>query len=89
MKYDSNAGQIRRALVDAGATVEYIVRAAGPGLQGVPDLVVGYKDVNYLIEVKRPGEKLSGDQPEWHARWRGQKAVATSPEEALKVIGAL
>lgn len=89
MKFDSNASQIRRALIDAGATVEYIVRAPGPGLKGVPDIVAGYKGANYLLEVKVPGEELTGDQPEWHARWRGQKAVVTSPEEALKAIGAL
>ena len=73
-----------------GATVQPL-HAVG---KGCPDLVCGYRGVNYMLEVKdgerAPSErKLTPDQVEFHTTWRGQIAVANSVKEALQIIGAL
>ncbi len=58
------------------------------------DLVVGYRDRNYLIEVKqigspvRCGSGLTASQKRWHDQWRGQVNVVTTAIQALMVIGA-
>lgn len=67
---------------------------------GFTDLVIGYKDVNYLVELKdgdKPPSKqaLTPDQKDFHGKggkhpereWKGQKAVCNSLEQVLEVIG--
>jgi len=89
-KVDRNQGQIVEALRKAGASVEPIFRLG----RGIPDLLVGYRKVNTLIEVK-DGEappskrRLTPDEQDWHDAWRGQVCVVESPEEALRAIGAV
>lgn len=87
-KVDRNQPEIVKALRDYGATVECL-HAVG---KGCPDLLVGYRGINILIEVK-DGEKvlsarkLTLDQEHWHNRWKGQKVVAKNVDEALSAIG--
>ena len=74
-------------LFRSGATVQSL-SAIGAGC---PDLLVGYKGVNYLIEVKdgsKPpsGRKLTPDQVEWLGKWKGAAVTVTTLDEA---IGAL
>ena len=76
------------------------LRAVGCSVQplhmvgaGVPDLLVGYRGKNYLIEVKdgskqKSERKLTAAQIVWHGSWSGQIHVAESPDEALKIVGA-
>jgi len=58
---------------------------------GVPDLLVGFRGVNVLIEMK-DGEKvpskrvLTADQEQWHAKWAGQVHVANDKEAAARVV---
>jgi hypothetical protein len=59
---------------------------------GCPDLVVGYRGQNVLIELKDPkkppsGRLLTSDQKAWHRDWRGQISIATTLDEVLDVIG--
>ena len=87
-KTDANQGEIVQALRDVGCTVQSLA----PVGDGVPDLLVGYRGVNLLLEVKdgnKPpsARKLTPDQEKFHATWRGQKAVVTSREEALRAVG--
>ena len=88
---DSNEAEIINALEAVGATVEQMVTGSG-----VPDLLVGYKDINYLMEVKPLPVKgkvfasqvaLNKKQVIWHWYWKGQKAVVRTSEEALALIG--
>lgn len=88
-KVDDNQSEIVAALRGIGASVETLHRVGG----GCPDLLVGWRGQNFLIEVKDgskpPSErKLTGWQEHWHGAWRGQKAVAINVEEALAIIGA-
>jgi len=88
---DANQTQVIIALRAAGATVQNL-SAVG---DGVPDLLVGYKGVTYLLEVKDgnkvPSKRmLTPDQIEWHERWLGGTlAVVEHPDAALRLIGAI
>lgn len=81
-KVDVTQAGIVKALREAGATVQDL-SAVG---RGVPDLLVGYNEVNYLIECKSPGGKLTPAQREWHTAWNGTIRIVYTPEEALRII---
>jgi hypothetical protein len=62
--------------------------------EGCPDLLVGYKGLNLLLEVKdgsKPpsAQKLTPQQEVWHRDWRGHRVVVNSPEAALTAIGVI
>lgn len=98
-KRDANELDIVKALKGVGASV-YLMDGCGAGF---PDLLVGYAGKNFLIEVKNPGghnirttkalhEERGGldeDQHDWHQKHNGQVATVTTPEQALKTIGAV
>lgn len=84
-KVDRNQGDIVEMLRAVGASVESLARVGA----GVPDLLVGFRGQNWLLEVKVGKGALTEDQQEWHPAWRGQVAVVRSADEALRVIGAM
>lgn len=89
-RVDANQAEITEALRQVGASVQPIHTLG----KGVPDLLVGYRGVNLVLEVKdgaKPAsaQKLTPDEANWHARWRGQVAVVRSVDEALAAIGAV
>jgi hypothetical protein len=62
--------------------------------KGCPDLLVGFRGVNTLLEVKdwqnSPSHRaLTPDQVEWHGGWKGQVAKVETVDAALAVIGAI
>jgi hypothetical protein len=89
-KVDANQTQVVSALRAAGASVQHLSNVG----QGCPDLLVGHKGINYLMEVKdgrkSPSQrKLTDDQVMWHLAWLGAVKIVNSPDEALTVIGVL
>jgi len=87
-KVDANQPEIVAALRKAGCTVEHL-HAVGAGC---PDLLVGYRGHNYLVEVKdgaKPpsARKLTPDQVKWHGSWRGSVTVACNVSEAFEAVG--
>lgn len=87
---DQNQSEIVTALRQAGATVQPLHTVG----RGCPDVLVGFRGANYLIEVKNPAQKpsarkLTPDEAQWHAAWRGQKAIVETADEALRAIGSL
>lgn len=74
-----------KALRQVGATVEDLHKVGN----GCPDLIVGFRGCNYLIEVKTPTGKRKPGQVDWHNDWRGHVATVSCVEQALAVIGAL
>ena len=89
-KVDANQREVVAALRDAGATVQ-LLHAVG---EGCPDLLVGYKGLNMLLEVKDgskspSAQKLTPQQEIWHRDWRGHRVVVNSPEAALAAIGVI
>lgn len=87
-KVDRNQPEIVAALRDLGASVQPL-HAVG---QGCPDLLVGWRGKNLLIEVKdhlasKSDQKLNPRQQEWHQAWRGQAIKVSTIEEAWAVLG--
>lgn len=81
-KRDENEPAIIAALERVGATVEQI-----PTGKGVPDLLCGFKGLNYLLEVKMPKGQLNSKQEKWHSKWNGQKCIVRNESDALSAIG--
>jgi hypothetical protein len=86
-RIDANQTQIVLALRSVGASVE-LLSAVG---KGCPDLLVGYRGVNLLMEVKDgkkpPSErKLTSDQIVWHGDWKGVVFLVTSVHDALDAL---
>jgi hypothetical protein len=81
-KRDENEAEIIAAYEAVGATVDQ-----NPVGKGRTDLDVGFRGVNYKVEVKRPGGRLTDVQVDWHLKWKGQKAIVRNVQEALEVIG--
>ena len=87
-KVDANQAAIVGELRAVGASVQPLHTVG----QGVPDLLVGFRGRNWLIEVKDgskpPSErKLTPAQQDWHALWRGQVVTVKDGDEALRALG--
>jgi len=84
---DGPHAEIIAALGAVGATVAILEpRPESPGL---PDLLVGYRGLNVLLEVKAPRGELSVEQESFAACWRGEKPwTVTCVHQALVAIGA-
>ena len=82
-KVDRNQPEIVAALRAIGATVQPLHTVG----RGVPDLLVGWRGANLLLEVKDgAGKGLTPDQVEWHCQWRGQVCIVRSVDDALAVL---
>lgn len=82
-RVDGNQKEIVEALRAAGATVRSTAHVG----YGFPDLVVGVRGQNFLLEVKTPKGKLEESQERFHANWGGSVVVVRSVEEALAACG--
>ena len=87
-RIDANQPEIVAAYRGVGASVQ-ILSAVG---DGCPDLLVGFRMANYLVEVKdgaKPpsARRLTDDQIRWHDAWRAPVHIVTTVEDALDVIG--
>jgi hypothetical protein len=84
-KVDANHGVIVAALRQVGASVQDLAKVG----QGCPDILVGYRGQNFLMEIKTTKGKATLPQIAWHEFWQGQVVVVRDVDEALHVIGAL
>jgi len=82
-RVDANQPAIVRALRDIGASVQHLHMVG----HGCPDILVGYRGVNYLMEIKSD-EKASftDDEIKWRQEWFGNMFVVTSPEQAIEIV---
>lgn len=81
---DRNQAEIVAALRQAGATVQHLHTLG----RGCPDILVGYRGANYLMEIKAPGGRVTPDEAAWLQAWRGRAAIVASAQQALEEIGA-
>lgn len=82
---DTTQPSIVKALRAVGATVLHLHQLGSDA----PDLLVGFRGRDYLLEVKGPKTPVTDAQSRWHEGWRGRRPhVVRSPEEALQAIGA-
>jgi hypothetical protein len=88
---DGNQAVVVAALRRVGALVQHLHQVGG----GCPDLLVGFRRQLILLEVKPAhGERhqleLNENERAWHRLWNTLPVhVVHSPEEALRVIGAI
>ena len=79
-KRDKNEKHIVDFLRRVGATVAYI------DAPGIPDLLVGYRGVTTLIEIKSKRGKLTQPQKEFFDSWQGTCHIVRSTTDAKKVL---
>lgn len=87
-RVDGNHKEIVKALRDVGASVQSLADLG----KGVPDILVGFRGDNYIMEIKdwrQPPSKrrLTPDEKKWHQLWAGPVCIVETPGEALAVIG--
>jgi len=82
-KRDANESQIVDALIAVGASVAQL------NAKDIPDLLVGFRGRNFLIEVKSRYGKLTPGQRQWHENWAGETLVVKTIDDALRGIGAI
>ena len=86
-KKDDNHPEIVQALRQIGCTVQDLAVVG----DGCPDLLVGYRGRNFVLEVK-DGEKvpsarkLTPEQVVWHHDWRGDARVVETVEQAIRAV---
>jgi len=88
-RIDANQPEIVKALRAVGASVQSLADMG----RGVPDLLVGWRGLNLLFEVKdgaKPpsARRLTPDEERWHRGWRGQVVVVEDPRSALAALPA-
>ncbi len=80
---DHNQRDIVKALRDVGASVQDTHMVG----HGFGDIVVGFRGKNFLIECKRPGGTLTGDEEKFHLFWNGKIDTVHTIDEAMMAIG--
>lgn len=80
-RVDKNQVEIVNALRKAGRTVRCLHQLGN----GAPDLLVGFRGVNYLLEIKYKKGKLTDDQKKFFADWNGTVYPVYSAEEAITI----
>lgn len=86
-RVDANQSAIVAALRQIGASVQPLHMIG----KGCPDLLVGFRGVNFILEAKdgrKPpsARKLTPDEWKWHDEWRGIVFIVYSPEDAVNVV---
>jgi Holliday junction resolvase len=87
-KVDDNQKEIVRQLRQLGVSVQHLHTVG----DGCPDLLLGHKGKNFLVELKDARKipskkKLTPDEETFFNEWRGQVSKCETLEEILKVIG--
>ena len=78
-KVDRNQPEVTAALRAAGWKVRPLHMVG----EGWPDLCAAQDDINVLVEVKMPGEKLTPAEEKFWAEWPGPKEIAYSGQDAV------
>lgn len=86
-KVDANQPAIVAMLRQVGASVQHLHKVG----QGCPDILVGWRNKNYLLEIKdgdkpHSARELTKAQHVWHATWQGHSVIVKNIDEALKAI---
>jgi len=87
-KTDSNHKEIMNQLRKIPNISVFSTHTIGKGFS---DIVVGYKGLNYLIEIKdgkksKSQKKLTEAEIKFHFDWYGQISIAENIDDILKII---
>ena len=82
---DHNQAEIVEGLRSLSGVVVQDLSQLG---KGCPDILVAYKNRNYLLEIKSGDRapKLTDCEEKWIRQWTGQVAVITTLQDAIEVI---
>lgn len=86
-KVDANQQEVVKALRDAGASVLHLHQLG----HGAPDLLVGFRGCNVLMEIKDPTKKpsereLTDDEKKFFGTWEGQVMLVYTAEQAVNFL---
>ena len=86
-RVDANQKEIVQELRKRGISVLHTHQLG----KGAPDIIVGYMNLNYLIELKdgnksKSQQRLTKDELDFSLKWRGSYAVCNSLEQILLLI---
>jgi Holliday junction resolvase len=86
-RVDANQKEIVQELRKRGISVLHTHQLG----KGAPDIVFGYMNSNYLIELKdgnksKSQQRLTKDELDFSLKWRGNYAVCNSLEQILLLI---
>lgn len=87
-KVDANQQACVQVAKGMGASVQYLHRVG----EGCPDLLIGWRRVNLLTEIKDgdkspSARKLTPQQRAWHGTWRGAPVhVIESPDQMYELL---
>lgn len=87
-RVDANQASITKELRKRGCSVTPTHMVSN----GFPDLVVGYKGLNFVFELKdgtqvASKKQLTEDEKKWHKEWQGTAHIIYSIDDALDVLG--
>ncbi len=86
-RVDGNHAAIVKRLRELGMSVANTSRLG----EGFPDIVVGWRGVNGIFEIKDPARKpserrLTDDEDKFHAAWKGQIDKVETAEEVEAIM---
>lgn len=86
-RVDDNQNTIVKHLRRLGISVQHLHTIG----QGCPDLLLGFRGKNYLVELKdekkvKSKKKLTDDEEKFFNEWKGQVNKCETLEEIIKVI---
>ena len=86
-KVDANQDELVSVIRAMGGTVQSLA-AVG---KGCPDLLVGWRNKNLLLEIKDgsrpPSERvLTPDQKRWHSDWKGRVYIVNTLDDLLLIL---
>jgi hypothetical protein len=84
---DANQNDVVQCLRDLGASVQSLADIG----EGCPDLLVGWRELNFVLEVKDGAQppskrKLTPAESKWHGEWRGHVRIVFSGIEAVEYV---
>jgi hypothetical protein len=80
-KVDRNQASIVAGLREFGASV-WDLHNVGRG----PDVLVGYRNHTYPMEIKAEGGKLTPAEIEWRNAWKGNYYIIYCIEDAIEIL---
>ena len=89
-KVDDNQARIVECLERWGCTVQSIASQGG----GCPDLLIGFRGVTAIAEVKdgtkpKSKQQLTPDEKEWRRTWKGQYTILRNAADVDGLMMAL
>jgi len=84
---DKNQGEVVKTFRALGCSVQHLHTVG----KGCPDILIGYRGINLLVEIKDgslipSAKKLTLDEQGWHERWLGQVCIVDSSDSAIDLI---